>query len=109
MTKVFLERVEAFNKQIHQQQSDGIQSKKKHKRTLSMVMIQMWTYQLQKYDNVYFQHSTLENFANFHKDPNIAQCWDEIEWQQWHKELILLRQQLPQMEGIALAAWKDTQ
>ena len=105
MSKAFLERVKNFNKQIHQQQLDENQTKqKKQKRTLSMVMIQMLTHQLQKYDNVYFQHRTLENFANFHKDPNIAQCWDEQEWQQWHKELIFLRQQLPPMEGIALAA-----
>jgi hypothetical protein len=60
--------------------------------------------QLQKFDNINFQYHTMANFANFHKDPNIKQCWTEEEWKQWHKELVFLSQQLPPLEGIALAA-----
>jgi hypothetical protein len=104
MTKVFLEKVKSFRNQLLNQQIEELKKTNKKKRTLSMVMIQMLFEQLQKFDNVNFQYRTLVNFANFHKDPNIKQCWTEEEWKQWHKELALLSQQLPPMEGIALAA-----
>jgi len=60
--------------------------------------------QLQKHDSIHFQHHTLKKFATYYHDPHIRQCWTEEEWQQWHRDLIFIRQQLPPMEGIALAA-----
>ena len=101
MAKAFQERVQLLQKELHRQQPN---IKNRYKWTLSLVMINMMVDQLQKFDNIYFQYRTLENFANFHKDPNIKQCWTDSEWQQWHTHLILLRQQLPPMENIALAA-----
>ena len=101
MVKIFQERVKTLQTQIQKQQQN---IKNRYKWTLSLVMVNMMVDQLQKFENAYFQHLTLENFANFHKDPNIKQCWTDEEWLQWHKYLILLRQQLPPMENIALAA-----
>ena len=101
MVKIFQERVKTLQTQLQKQQPN---IKNRYKWTLSLVMVNMMIDQLQKFNNAYFQHRTLENFANFHKDPNIKQCWTDEEWQQWHKHLILLRQQLPPMENIALAA-----
>ena len=95
MAKTFQNIVQTLQKELQEQQPN---IKNRYKWTLSLVD------QLQKFENIHFQHCTLENFANFHKDPNIKQCWTDNEWQQWHKHLILLRQQLPPMENIALAA-----
>ena len=104
MTKVFLERVRSFKNQLLDQHIEELKKTKKRKRPLSIVMIQMLFDQLQKFDNVDFQYRTMANFANFHKNPNIKQCWTEEEWKLWHKELAFLSQQLPPLEGIALAA-----
>ena len=101
MVKIFQERVKTLQNQLQKQQSN---INNRYKWTLSLVMVTMMVDQLQKFVNAYFQHLTLENFANFHKDPNIKQCWTNEEWLQWHRNLILLRQQLPPMENIALAA-----
>ena len=104
MTKAFVQRVENLQKKLQNQFPNEAQRNKRKKWNLSMVMVNMMLDQLYKYDNIYFQYQTLENFANFHKDPNIKQCWTETEWQQWHTELVILTQQLPPMENIALAA-----
>ena len=101
MVKTFQKRVKTLQKELQKQQPN---IKNRYKWTSSVVMVNMMVDQLQKFDNTYFQHRTLENFANIHKDPNINQCWTDNEWQQWHKYLILLRQQLPPMGNIALAA-----
>ena len=104
MTQIFRDRVKTLQTELHKNAPSEAHIKNRMKWTISLVMVNMMIDQLQKYDNVYFQHRTLENFANFHKDPNIKQCWTENEWQQWHKELRLLIQQLPPLEYIALAA-----
>jgi len=104
MTQIFLDKVRTFRNQLFKQQLEETQKTNKVRRTLSMVMAQMLLDQLQKFDNIHFQYHTIANFGNFHKDPNIKQCWTNEEWLQWHKELALLLQQLPPLEGIALAA-----
>ena len=70
MVKIFQERVKTLQTQLQKQQPN---IKNRYKWTLSLVMVNMMIDQLQKFENAYFQHLTLENFANFHKDPNIKQ------------------------------------
>ena len=104
MVQQFQNKVKIFHKQLHLQQLKEARIRKKETKTLSLVMIQLMIPQLQKHDSIHFQHRTLEKFATYYHDPQIRQCWTEEEWQQWHRDLIFIRRQLPPMEGIALAA-----